>query len=439
MNIILRIGIFLCCISLTQINTATAIASASKPWHNNRFEWGGQIKFAGAISWPEDESFLQADGRNDFYDGSAEFRLKNKLFLAPWGYFETHYEAIASGGDTRQQAEAFQRRFPGLCNDAIALKNSLNDNRRLLDLTKTIHENDELILYHRLDRFALTLQPAWGTVRIGRQALTWGNGLLFNPMDLFNPFSPTDIVRDYKIGDDMATIQFPLNSWGDFQLLCVPRRNPANNHLEYEQSSVAGKLHLAAGTTEFDFMASRHYKDTVFGLGSIGYFKDAAWRLDTTYTFLNDPKKRDGFFCLTANIDTSWVWQKKNYYGLLEFYYNGLGGKTYSETITDPDIAERLARGEIFTLGRTFIGSTIQIELHPLLNLYLTAINNLQDPSGIIQPRFIWDVLENVRLTCGANLYYGRVGTEFGGFILPSTGLLNQPSDNTFVWLTCFF
>jgi hypothetical protein len=25
--------------------------------------------------------------------------------------------------------------------------------------------------------------------------LTWGNGMLFNPMDLFNPFAPTDFVH----------------------------------------------------------------------------------------------------------------------------------------------------------------------------------------------------------------------------------------------------
>ena len=31
-----------------------------------------------------------------------------------------------------------------------------------------------------------------------------GERVFFNPMDLFNPFAPTDIEREYKIGDDMA-------------------------------------------------------------------------------------------------------------------------------------------------------------------------------------------------------------------------------------------
>ena len=47
--------------------------------------------------------------------------------------------------------------------------------------------------------------PRWGVVCVGRQAVTWGNGLIFNPMDLFNPFSPVDIERDYKDFNEIRT------------------------------------------------------------------------------------------------------------------------------------------------------------------------------------------------------------------------------------------
>ena len=71
-----------------------------------------------------------------------------------------------------------------------------------------MNTNNDQTLYHRLDRLSVTFQPYWGTLQIGRQALTWGNGFLFNPMDLFNPFSPTQIDREYKPGDDMVSILF---------------------------------------------------------------------------------------------------------------------------------------------------------------------------------------------------------------------------------------
>ncbi len=440
MNNFLRIAIFILCAFLIQISAKASGAPTSLPWSDKiETQWGGHLKTTGTVSWPDDESFLQPAGTDTFYDGSIDFRLKNKFFLANRGYFETHYEALALGGDTRRKKKELEQTHPGLFKNGLISGSNLNDDRRLMDLTKTINETNDYIIYHRLDRLALTWQPQWGNVRIGRQALTWGNGLLFNPMDLFNPFAPTDIERDYKVGDDMATVQFTADTIGEFQILYVPRRNPATNKIEEDQSSMAAKLHFASGITEFDIMTALHYQDKVIGLGSTGYLKAAAWRLDTTYTFLHDDASRNGFLSLVANMDYGWVWQGKNFYGLLEFYYNGLGSDQYSDALKDPNVLERLSRGELFTLGRKYLSGKIQVELHPLFNLHLSAINNLADPSGILQPRGIWDMQENIQLTCGANIYYGKTGSEFGGFKMPTTTFLSKPPDNAFLWLTFFF
>lgn len=440
MKIFFRLATALFCVLVAQIGAKAAWGSAPEAWHDvKQMEWGGQFKVTGSVSWTDDKSFYQPVGTGAYYDGSFDFRLKNKFYMSDWGRFETHYEAVALGGDTRRKLKDLQQLHPNLFQSGLVSSVSLDDDRRLMDLTKTISENNDYICYHRFDRLVLTIQPAWGTVAIGRQALTWGNGLIFNPMDLFNPFAPTDIERDYKVGDDMATARFTVNDMGDVQFLYVPRRNPTDTNLEFDQSSLAAKLHFAAGTTEFDFMAARHYRDAVLGLGSTGYLKDAAWRLDTTYTYLGDDGRRNGFFSMVANMDYSWVWLQKNHYGLVEFYYNGLGSDQYSDVLSDADISDRLLRGEIFSLGRMYLCGEIQVELHPLLNFHITVINNLNDPSGIIQPRIIWDIIQNLQLTWGAGMYYGPTGTEFGGFNIPETNFLNTPRNNTFLWLTYFF
>jgi hypothetical protein len=341
-----------------------------------------------------------------YYDGSGEFRLKNKVLFGHWGYFETHYETVLSGGDTRRTAKSLEQLFPGQIAGPLGPP---NDDLRVMDLTSIIDEDDDSILYHRLDRFFLAVQPEWGTVGIGRQVVTWGNGLLFNPMDLFNPFAPTDIERDYKVGDDMINTQFGATHIGDFQFLWVPRRDPGSRDVVWDASSLAGKWHFATGTTEFDVMGARHYRDYVAGLGSTGYLGDAAWRIDATWTFLH--RDEDDFLSLVANMDYSWVWWQKNLYGLIEIYYNGLGSDDYAEAFVDPDIVDRLERGELFTLGRAYLAGTVQVELHPLFNVYLTVINNLADPSGILQPRAIWDIAQDVQMTLGGNIFYGG-GTQ---------------------------
>jgi hypothetical protein len=414
--------------------------SQTTPWYK-KIDWelGGHLKVRGGISWADAESFFQPVGAGTFYDGYTEARLMGKLYFGKWGYFEAHDEAILSGGDTWRKLKELQRSYPTLYSSGLLMAGPLDDKRRLMDLTWTIHEDDHYILYDRLDRLSLTLLPKWGAVTIGRQAVTWGNGLLFNPMDLFNPFAPTDIERDYKVGDDLVSIQVAAGSIGNFHFLYVPRRDPTKGTVQWTHSSLAGKFHFGWGTTEFDIMAAKHYEDAVFGIGSTGYLGGAAWRMDGIWTILNDARSKGYYFSLVANMDYSWVWWGKNFYGFVEFFYSGIGEDNYSDALFDQDIRERMDRGELFTLGKTYLSGHIRVELHPLLNCYLTVINNLADPSGVVQPRVVWDCLQDVQVTAGANIYYGRKGTEYGGFRIPGTPFLAKGNDSVFLWVIYYF
>jgi hypothetical protein len=130
---------------------------------------------------------------------------------------------------------------------------------------------------------------------------------------------------------------------------------------------------------------------------------------------------------------------KKNFYGFIEYYFNGLGNDDPVDSLLDPNVVERLARGELFVLGRNYLSAHIQIELHPLVSIFLTSINNIEDPSGILQPYATWDITQSLQLTCGVNISYGAKGTEFGGFTLPGTDLRTRSPDSVYLWLTYYF
>jgi hypothetical protein len=183
-------------------------------------------------------------------------------------------------------------------------------------------------------------------------------------------------------------------------------------------------------------LASKHFEDHVIGIGSTWYLGDAAWRLDGTWTFLDDA---DDYLSLVANMDYSWIWFDKNFYGFLEYYFNGLGKDDYADALQDLNISERLARGELFVLGRNYLSGQIQIELHPLFQFFFTAINNVENPSGIIQPYATWDIAQNLQLTGGLSVSYGAKGSEFGGFTLPGTDIRSKSPDNAYLWLTYYF
>lgn len=434
-------------ILLLSILNVSSIAAAQSPSRANTpswmasldTRWGGHLKVRGAASHRNDRSLYEAVDSGIFLDGSLEARLTNRTFFHDQIYGEAHYEILISGGDTQDAAADLDRRFPDPISNLDFLAPQTEDDRRFLDLTHSLRERDDHRIVHRLDRLFLAWTPGPVVLRVGRQAVTWGNGLLFNPMDLVNPFAPTDIEREYKMGDDMAAIRFPVAKTGEAQVIYVPRRSPETGDVAWSQSSLAAKVHLAPGPVELDLLAARHYEDAVIGVGVTGYAGGAAWRVDATWTFLEQDEERSGVLNLVANVDYSWVWWGKNLYGFLEFFYSALGESEPAEALQNTRLVASLRRGERFTLGRAYLAGHLQVEVHPLLNLLLTVIHRLNEPSGLIQPRAAWDVSRNVQLTLGATIPYGGPGTEFDGWAIPGTPWQTPAPEEVFLWVTRYF
>ncbi|MBW2480042.1 MAG: hypothetical protein JRF38_08635 [Deltaproteobacteria bacterium] len=419
--------------------------SSPESWLNQiDMHWGGRLKAIGSATFARDNTIFEPVGTGTYLNLDTDLRINNDTFLEDWGHLETQYEAILVAGRAREKREDLKKIFPDFEGGTIFLGAPLKDDRRFMDLTHTLKDKDSYLVLQRLDRLNFTFKAGWGSVRIGRQAITWGNGLIFNPMDLFNPFAPGDIQRDYKVGDDMVLAQLTLPRSADLQILYVVRRDPDTNNVEADRNSLAGLFHFPAGTTGFDIMATRHYDDYVVGIGSSGIWGGAAWRLDATATFLADGEGHNtrNYLSGVANMDYSWNWWGKNWYGLLEYYYNGLGESDYPGALSNPDITNRLARGELFVLGKHYMSTEIQLELHPLLKIFFTGINNMQDPSGILQPRAVWNVTQNLEMKVGANIFYGdngNPGSEFGGFIIPGTNIHSRSPNNAYIWFNYYF
>ncbi len=79
--------------------------------------------------------------------------------------------------------------------------------------------------------------------RFGRQALTWGNGMIYTPMDILNPFDPAAVDKEYKLGDDMLYGQYARDNGDDLQGVVVFRRNLETGDVDQDWSSFALKYH----------------------------------------------------------------------------------------------------------------------------------------------------------------------------------------------------
>jgi hypothetical protein len=389
------------------------MALATMPALADDWKFGGHLKYQYTHSDRADDIFA-VFGDDPARDHGLDLRLKAEDRRGPWD-FAAHYELLALHGDTlaaRRSIAAAGIPFTG------PLSGLPNDDRRLFDLTHAITDRGQQAVVHRLDRLSVGYGSTRQTLRFGRQAVSWGNGLVFQPLDFVNPFSPVAIDKDYKTGDDMLYGQWLLGEKDDLQTILLSRRDPVTHHVESDQSTYAVKFRARLAGVDVDLLAARHFSENLAGIGVVKSIGGAVWRMDASFT---DLENGDSAASLVTNLDYSWMWGGKNVYGYAEYFRNGVGeADSANYPVPNVELSTRIARGELFTLARDYAALGLQVELTPLFNLYANLIANLNDGSKYFQLRGVYDWQQDVQLMAGINLPSGDRGTEYGG--VPVTG-----------------
>ncbi len=367
---------------------------------------GGHVKLRWlGSSYPDDSAYREAFGEaaDDEY---ADLRLKfsgqrDRLSV------QADYQVIGQWGDSLE--------FPLDANGLLLLPPSLpDDDQRWLDLTDTISDNESRGLVQRLDRLNVGYTGDRAVLRLGRQAVSWGNGLVFNPVDFFNPFNPAAVDTQYKPGEDMAYGQYLLDDGSDWQAVFVQRRDE-EGHATGEQGTSALKFHGFGLETEYDLLLAENFNEFIVGVGGLTNLGEAVLRADVTFT-----DARDGWVSsLVANWSWSWVWGGYNATGAVEYYYNGFGladgDYTPDNILADQDLVQRLQRGELYTVGRHHMAGSLLVEVMPLLNVTANLFANLEDGSALAQAVLQWDLAQDWQLLAAATAPLGSKGTEYGG------------------------
>jgi len=337
------------------------------------------------------------------YDMNADMRLMFRHDAGPVTLLVDHATTLISGDSL-----AFSN-APGSTLD----QTPTGDERRIMDLTWSIEDGSRHRSLHRLDRLAVQYRAGdWG-VTLGRQAVSWGNGFVFQPMDLFNPFAPTTVDRDYKAGDDLLLIERLFADGSDLQVLAVGRRN-ANEEITGQAGSLAAKWHTFIGEGELELLAARHISDEVYGFGLRFPLGGALLRSDVIATRL---RGGDWHVSGLLNLDYSFALGDYATYVFGEYFHNGFGvDKLPANPLLLPTpLTDRLGRGELFNLMKDYFALGANIQWHPLWTQSFAFIGNLHDGSTLMQMTVNYEQGDHQRLQFGVVLPFGRAGDEFGG------------------------
>ena len=389
-------------LSLALLNPSVATAQD--------YDLRGHIKPQATLANIPADSLLQDFSDDPMRDIGLDLRLILSGNRTGWTW-RGDYQLLAQQGDQLELGQQYPL-------TGFATTGLIDDDQRLLDLTHRIVDRDDQVVLHRLDRLYLGHTTDQTVFKIGRQAVSWGNGLIYNPVDFFNPFDPAAIDTEYKTGDDMLYAQYLLDSGDDLQAVWVVRRD-ADGDVSSDVASLAVKYHLFSGQRELDFLIADHYDQKIAAIGGSVDIADAIWRGDLMLTDTADETVTSAVLSWSYSL-LAW---RHNLTATIEYFYSGFGiddGNYNPAALADnPELLARLERGELFTLAQNYLAGAATLELTPLWQLTTSLFRNLDDDSMLLQLFSRHDLQQDLQLLLALNLPEGEEGSEFGGIDSP--------------------
>lgn len=245
----------------------------------------------------------------------------------------------------------------------------------MFDMTNVIDVSDNAQMTATVDRAVISFTSDQTVLKIGRDALTWGQGTVFNPGDFVSP----SFGGGAKAGVDMIYGQYLFDNGADIQAVYVPRPATAGGQISRNNSSLALRGFTTVGMTDLTLTVAEDRGDLVSALGfsgSLGAFgvkgEIVNWDL------------------ASGTADPSWVVSATGFGSLgdwgtsyfAEFYHNGFGVAP-GETPTT-EFATKLSTGHVGLPNRDYLAIGGQLMISPEFMLVPSATISLEDQGALL-------------------------------------------------------
>lgn len=390
------------------------------PLFANSLEFTGYWKsFLAATDVRDSYRRLGLWDRDFLWDDVERVRLKlegKPTETIAWG---AHYEAALRWGDTVKLQKRMEEQDVGDVFGSVA------ERRRFMDLEDEICDDEAETTTHGLDRLWLRLEPDPSLqLTIGRQAVSWGSGLIWSPVDLFAAFSPTEIDREEKLGIDVVRLVLLPHPNLSLDIIGEPLDLEEHWTAIGDDSALAARLGTHLGEYDLHLCGGAVQSDLVLGGDFSGYLGDAGFHGEALRTWVDESGQRDYFRGLLG-IDYAFAvaW---NPYVAVEYFYNGLGEDDpddYAARRAETSVQRVFARGIAYNVGRDYLGGTFRIQPNALLTVQATTLANLHDGSFRESATLAWSATENFDLIVGTDVGLGPATGEFAGWVDEDAGV----------------
>jgi hypothetical protein len=269
------------------------------------------------------------------------------------------------------------------------------------DWSRTFFSEEHSIMTGAVDRAWLDWTAGTVEITAGRQRVAWGTSLVWNVIDLFNPFSPLDFDNEERPGADAGRIQWYFGPNSRAEVAIAPRR-------QADGATAAALVKLNRGGYDWIVIGGRKASFDVLGAAWAGSILGAGFRGELRYDM---PRKvmDHGDSYATATIDADYTFRSTLYLHTAVLYRE--------QGTTGPAGGARLLeafREGFLTPSRLDAFGEIARDLTPLIKGDCAGIFNPFDRSWYFGPSLAWSVITDLDLTAMGLIFGGAPGTEFG-------------------------
>lgn len=272
-----------------------------------------------------------------------------------------------------------------------------------------VRDGDNFNYRHEIDRALVTVKPDWGLITVGRQAIGFGRGVLFSAVDVFAPFSPLEVDREWRRGVDALRIEYRTSPLTSLELTAVFGER-------WEDSALLGRFRGYVGELDGEIIVGKRGEDAMFAGVLSAALGGAAVHSELALFHTPEEQPGGGLFGkkdLAAKLvlGASYTFNVGNGLTVLgEYHYSGFGLKHAEdvvEQILNQDFIKRYLRGDSQILGQHGLALQASYPFNETLLGALVFLGSLTDASGIAIPSLVWSVNDATTVTLSAFLPWG--------------------------------
>lgn len=357
-----------------------------------KIDFGGDVKGLFDLVLPYEHLLMPEDPLGQ---ASVDFRLKLDGSYQRWISWSVHHSATATV------------RGAGLADFGLTPGTSVVASEAIPLYWEAL-DKPGFRLGGRLDRASISFHIPHVDVTLGRQPVSFGTGYFFTPMDLLAPYTPQVVDREYKPGVDALRIDAFIGMTGHISAVAA-----IVDEMSMDGLVLAGHGGATVGVFDIEGLVGLIRRDFVIGASTQGSIGPVGVHADLTVTVPpreveDDEEVEEPFVRVVAGAS---VLPHSKLSLSAEVYFQSTGTRDPA----DYDLVlsrDRFARGELWTMGKLYVGVSANYEIIPIVHASLFATLNVLDPSALIGPGLVWSVGSNTELVIGGFVALGERPAE---------------------------